>query len=213
MFGPHFLEVGYNLSQRLTRAERWLKKARIKTKEVGVNSCNSWDQESGFLSVDGEGPQLEVAEFVSDARNRELVTEWLDMPEVPRTIQSSEVKFATSEADVDPWESHSSRGDSSKRRKIEENVPWVIPNYSGYIRASEVKELQRIRKQPHGSRGRPRARSEETHRRQHSSFDATGNLVSPFLSEDHSVSINPLAIVDASADTVQGLKETTELGR
>jgi hypothetical protein len=213
MFGPHFLEVGYNLSQRLTRADIWLKKARIEAKEAGVNNCNSWDQESSFLSVDGEGPQPEVAEFVSDARNRELVMEWLEMPEIPRIIESSEVKFATSEAYVDPWESHSSRGDSSKRRKIEQNVPWVTPNDSGDSRASEVKELQKIRKQPHGSRGRPRARSEETHSRLRSSFDTAGNLVSPLPLEDHSVSISPLAIVDASADTIQGLDETTEYRR
>ncbi|KAI4607494.1 hypothetical protein J4E80_009607 [Alternaria sp. BMP 0032] len=213
-FGRHFLQVGGNFRCSLGVAETSLKKARIEAKEAGVHDCNSWDQESGFLSVAGEGPDPEDTGYLSDSRDHEVVMEWLQMPHRPERMQPSEFKFATSNVSVDPWESHSTRGDSSKRKKIDENVdtweaqsskaysskrrkigedvPRVIPNDSNdsaYGTAADGGD----QKQSEGPRKRPRARSEVAHKRRARSFDAfpgyevVKEMFSDMPVEDHSV--------------------------
>ncbi|KAI4658285.1 uncharacterized protein J4E79_007267 [Alternaria viburni] len=214
-FGRHFLQVGGNFRCSLGVAETSLKKARIEAKEAGVHDCNSWDQESGFLSVAGEGPDPEDTGYMSDTRDHEVVREWLQMPKGPDFMQPSEFKFATSKVNVDPWESHSTRGDSSKRRKIDENVdtwevqsstaysskrrkidgdvPWVAPNDSDDSAYGTAKEERGDQKQSEGPRKRPRARSEVAHKRRARSFDAlpghkvVKEMFSDMPVEDHSV--------------------------
>ncbi|KAH6881553.1 hypothetical protein BKA58DRAFT_395958 [Alternaria rosae] len=214
-FGRHFLEVGGNFRYSLGVAERSLKKARIEAKEAGVHDCNSWDQESGFLSVTGEGPDLEDNGYMSDSRDREVVMEWLQMSYGPGIMQPSEFNFATSKVSVDPWESHSTRGDSSKRRKIDKNVGtwevqsskaysskrrkiegdvrWVAPNDSNDIAYGTDKEDRGNQKQSEGPRKRPRARSEVAHKRRARSsnalpgYEVIKGMFSEMPVEDHSV--------------------------
>jgi hypothetical protein len=222
MFGGKFLRIGYNLGYALTVAEDSLKEARNEAKQVGVNNCNSWDQESAFFSVDGEGPEPENTEYTSDARDRELVMEWLQMPEEPEIMQPSEFKFATTKDNVDPWESSSSRGDSSKRRKIDQNVDccegqsskaysskrrkiggdvlWMTPDDS---RDSTTEEEGPVQKPSQAPGMRPRARSDVTHKRRSRSLaalpdhDVLKGLFPILPVVDHSVSIDPSMIVDS----------------
>jgi hypothetical protein len=222
MFGGKFLRIGYNLGYALTVAEDSLKEARIEAKQAGVNNCNSWDQESAFFSVDGEGPEPENTEYTSDARDRELVMEWLQMPEEPEIMQPSEFKFATTKDNVDPWESSSSRGDSRKRRKIDQNVDccegqsskaysskrrkiggdvlWVTPDGS---RDSTTEEEGPVQKPSQAPGIRPRARSDVTHKRRPRSLAALPDHddlkgLFPILPVvDHSVSIDPSMIADS----------------
>lgn len=223
-FGRHFLEIGGHLRCSLDVAERSLKKAHIEAKKAGVHDCNSWDQESGFLSVAGEGPNQEDTEYMNDTRGREAVMEWLQMPEGPEIMQPSELKFATSKVNVDPWESYSTRGDSSKRRKIDENVdswegqsskaystkrrkiegdvPWVTPNDNNESVCGTTKEDWGDQKQLKGRRKKPRARSEVAHKRRSRSFDAprgyevATRMFSDMPVEDHSVGIDPTMIAN-----------------
>jgi len=223
-FGAAFLKTGGHLRYYLTVGEEWLKKARIEAKEAGVHDCNSWDQESGFLSVAGEGPDPEDTGYMSDTRDHEVVKEWLQMPEGPDIMQPSEFKFATSKVNVDPWESHSTRGDSSKRRKIDENVdtwevqsskaysskrrkidgdvPWVAPNDSNDSAYGTAKEDRGDQRQSQSPRQRPRARAEVARKRRARSFDAlpghkvVKEMFSGMPVEDHSVSVDPSKIVD-----------------
>ncbi|KAI4951569.1 hypothetical protein J4E86_006985 [Alternaria arbusti] len=214
-FGAAFLKTGGHLRYYLTVGEEWLKKARLEAKEAGVHDCNSWDQESGFLSVAGEGPDPEDTGYMSDTRDHEVVKEWLQMPEGPEIMQPSEFKFATSKVNVDPWESHSTRGDSSKRKKIDENVdtwevqsskaysskrrkidgdvPWVAPNDSNDSAYGTAKEDRGVQKQSQSPRKRPRARAEVARKRRARSFDAhpghkvVKEMFSDMPVEDHSV--------------------------
>jgi hypothetical protein len=81
-------------------------------------------------------------------------------------MQESEFKFATSGADVDTWDSSSARGDSSKRRKIDEiDYAWVKNKATGDSEQSHEKERSREREVSHISKRRPRARSEVVRRR------------------------------------------------
>jgi len=222
-FGTAFLKTGGHLRYYLTVGEEWLKKARLEAKEAGVHDCNSWDQESGFLSVAGEGPDPEDTGYPSDSRDHEVVMEWLQMPHRSEKMQPSEFKIATSKVSVDPWESHSTRGDSSKRKKIDENVdtweaqsskaysskrrkigedvPSVMPNDSNDSAYGTAAD-RRDQKQSEGPRKRPRARSDVAHKRRARSFDAlpgyeiVKEMFSEMPVEDHSVSVDPSVIVD-----------------
>jgi hypothetical protein len=154
----------------VTQAEEELRQGRIEAKDAGVYDPNSWDQEFGFLSVEYERPKPEAKKWLSDNCDRKRILEWQDAPEQPRKLQFSEFAFATSGAGVDTWESTSTRGGSSKRRKIDENdYAWV-----NNTKASGDSERWRERQPSHNSERRPRARSEVVRRRKPVADDHLG---------------------------------------
>jgi hypothetical protein len=121
-FGPHYLQRGMMISTELSEAEKNLKRARVEAKEAGVDLPNSRDQESDFLSVPGEGPIQDVSQFpfgdlgTLDVRR---INDWLLATNKTCKFQFVEAQYALSGADVEPWESSSSRGEAGIRRKID----------------------------------------------------------------------------------------------
>ena len=65
VYGPEYFKLGQKATGNLLDAEVALKKSRIHAKKLGLGNVNSPDQESGFLTVDGEGPTKEAAEEIA----------------------------------------------------------------------------------------------------------------------------------------------------
>jgi hypothetical protein len=118
-FGPIYLDRGKTISGKLSAAEAALKAVRIAAKEAGVEDVNFWDQESGFHSVTGEGLGPADHQFLLDTCPRKRVRQWIQRPEKTSKHQNTELQYAVSSAEIDPWESASCRGESSKRKKID----------------------------------------------------------------------------------------------
>ncbi|KAJ4378050.1 hypothetical protein N0V83_000880 [Neocucurbitaria cava] len=120
VFGQVFIEEGREITLKLTRAEEDLKEARKEARMNGVHDPNTWDQTSGFISVEGEGKDEEKGWDTSkNWLQRSRIEEWMNKPAKRKILELDELEYATSGAEVEVWESTSSRGEPSKRRKIE----------------------------------------------------------------------------------------------
>jgi hypothetical protein len=171
-FGQEYTKRGANLTKRVTAAEEALRQARIEAKEADVMDPNSPDQTSGFLSAADDGHKPEVSRFLINTCDRMRIRKWQEAPLKRKVMQKSEFKFATSGADVDTWDSPSARGDSSKRRKIDDiDYAWVRNKATGDSEQLDEKERSREREASHISKQKPRARSEVVRRRKRLSSD------------------------------------------
>jgi hypothetical protein len=118
-FGPmHFYEA-ILLSKRVSKAEKAMKAARVEARKAEVEQPFSYDQEFNFLSAAGEGEPIikQQAQFSMDTCNTKRIREWPMARESKYQIE--ELQFALSGADVEVWESGSSCGNASKRKKID----------------------------------------------------------------------------------------------
>jgi len=120
-FGPMYFQKGVLISRKLAKAEQAMKAARIEARRVGVEQPNSHDQESGFLTEagEGEGPTKVNAQYSINTCDRKRIREWIEEPNKTSKFDVEEVQYALSGAEVEPWESSSSRGEPNKRKKIE----------------------------------------------------------------------------------------------
>ncbi|CAO2647586.1 Nn.00g085080.m01.CDS01 [Neocucurbitaria sp. VM-36] len=172
-FGQVFTKLGREITERLNRAEEDLKEARIEARKDGVPDPNSWDQSSGFLSVEGEGPREYKRRHslaFDEMLEREHIKDWLHTSDKPKILQPVEFEYATSGAEVDTWESSSSRGDLSKRRKIDACNLWKE------VGSSSNNQSRRNRERSLTSKRRQRAKSEEAYRRKPVTSEAPQEL-------------------------------------
>jgi len=157
-YGPEYFKLGQKVTVNLIEAEVALKKSRIHAKKVGLGNVNSSDQESGFLTVDGEGPTKEDAQEIALSCDLKRIQAWMATTEAPTKLDPTEARFAFSGADVDTWDSVSSANrDRSKRRKIEHMQEKVIKE-----RSARGASWDRWRNRVHARypNEKPRARSE-----------------------------------------------------
>jgi hypothetical protein len=120
-FGPINVARGIAISRKLTQAEQDLQEARLKAKVAGVEDVNREDQESGFMSVAGEGFSTEDHKYIVDAFDGVPICDWMNDKNKTSKLETVEAQFALSGAEVDVWESSSTRGDAGKRKKIDAN--------------------------------------------------------------------------------------------
>jgi hypothetical protein len=118
-FGPINVARGIAISRKLTQAEHDLQEGRLRAKAAGVEDVNREDQESGFMSVAGEGFSTEDHRYIVDTFDGVPICEWMDAKNKTSKLETVEAQFALSGAEVDVWESSSTRGDASKRKKID----------------------------------------------------------------------------------------------
>jgi hypothetical protein len=132
-FGQEYNKRTRHITLLMTHVQDRLRSARVDAKHAGVVNPNSPDQTSGFFSTVEDGPKAEIAKLLIDSCDQERILDWQKAPVKAKRFQLSEYKFATSGADVETWDSLSTRGSPSKRRKIDDSSHWVRSNgrYAG----------------------------------------------------------------------------------
>jgi hypothetical protein len=174
-FAPIYLDRGKTISGKLSAAEAALKAVRVTAKESGVEDVNFWDQESGFHSVTGEGLGPADHQFLLDTCPRNRVRQWMQRPEKTSKHRNNELQYAVAGAEIDPWESASCRGESSKQRKIDAE-DWkrkpLVPKKSSADEQCGAEAPRVNNRDHHGMgalsgklRGRSRARLESNRKR------------------------------------------------
>ena len=118
-FAQEYLQRSNAISKEHTSAKQRMQVARRLAVEAGVNDPNSWDQESGFVPVPGEGPSPSWDAHVAQQFDGIQVRRWLNNENATSKLETVEAQFALSGAEVDVWESSSTRGDAHKRKKID----------------------------------------------------------------------------------------------
>jgi hypothetical protein len=118
-FASKYFERGHVITQRLSDTEDALKRIRADARAAGLPCVHSNEQESGFFSVEGEGPNEETGKLVAQTCKRKRIEDWMKESEKTSKLQPVEAEFAFGGADVEPWESVSAcNHDPNKKRKI-----------------------------------------------------------------------------------------------
>ncbi|KAH7069793.1 hypothetical protein BKA63DRAFT_569398 [Paraphoma chrysanthemicola] len=133
-FALKYLHRTKDINAEHTLAKERMKAARLLAAEAGVELPNSYDQESDFLAVPGEGPTPSRDAEVASHLDRTRVKKWLHEEIATCKLKLVEAQFALSGSDVETWKSSSSRGDvvkrkledaeddANKRRKVDSNT-------------------------------------------------------------------------------------------
>jgi hypothetical protein len=116
-FAQEYLQRSNAISKEHTSAKQRVQVARRLAAEAGVDDPHAWDQESGFVSVPGEGPSPSWDAYVTQQFDGNRVRRWLNNGNATTNLELVETQFALSGAEVETWESSSSRGDVVKMVK------------------------------------------------------------------------------------------------